>query len=135
MKSFVLAGMLVLSSTLPVLAKPVYPTEKQLWMYEFKLATFFSNPEMAKRNGAYLRKSDSQRRKDGQLACGLINDTSVAAYIAGELKIIESSYGNNPKRETDETAYLLGVTIAAIDSMCSENRAELIDLLDRLEER
>jgi hypothetical protein len=56
----------------------------------------------------------------------------VKKYLSARAGIIQALYRENPKKMADELAYLFGVTASAIDNMCSENRAQFIDLMDEL---
>jgi hypothetical protein len=134
LKNIVLTGVLSLSTALPVLAKPypVYPTESEFLRYEYGLASFFSTVQQ---NSIYIRKSDRQRRFDGQIVCGMLTDYSVGKYLSARIGIIQALYRENPKKMADELAYLFGVTASAIDNMCSENRAEFIDFVDELKRK
>lgn len=137
LKNIVLTGVLSLSTALPVLAKPypVYPTESEFLRYEYGLASFFNNSSTAQHNSIYIRKSDRQRRFDGQIVCGMLTDYSVGKYLSIRIGIIQALYRENPKKMADELAYLFGVTASAIDNMCSENRAEFIDFVDELKRK
>ncbi|MFO0054168.1 MAG: hypothetical protein ACK53Q_14685 [Dolichospermum sp.] len=137
LKNIVLTGVLSLSTALPVLAKPypVYPTESEFLRYEYGLASFFNNSSTAQHNSIYIRKSDRQRRFDGQIVCGMLTDYSVGKYLSIRIGIIQALYRENPKKMTDELAYLFGVTASAIDNMCSENRAEFMDFVDELKRK
>lgn len=134
LKNIVLTGALLLSTALPVLAKPypVYPTESEFLRYEYGLASFFNDSSTAQNNDLYIRKSDSQRRFDGRLTCSMLTGYSVKKYLAARVGITQALYRENPKKMADELAYLFGVTASAIDNMCSENRAEFMDLMDEL---
>ena len=137
LKNIVLTGALLLSAALPVLAKPylVYPTESEFLRYEYGLASFFNDSNTAQYNSVYIRKSDSQRRFDGRLACSMLTDYSVKEYLSARVGIIQALYRKNPKKKADELAYLFGVTASAIDNMCSENRAGFMDFVDELKRK
>jgi hypothetical protein len=60
----------------------------------------------------------------------------LTAYSVGEhlrltLGSYEIIYRDNPKKHQEESAYTLGVATAAIDSICTEHRAELIDFVEQ----
>jgi len=102
-------------------------TESQYVQYEIKLKQFFSTPLLAKNAGKYLRSSNAERRAEGQMTCSLLTAYTTEKYLITQFAIHRTQYGDNPQKLDDEIAYTFGVTSAAIDTMCTEHRAELMD--------
>jgi glycine/D-amino acid oxidase-like deaminating enzyme len=127
------AVLVLLASQTPMLAAtplPVYPTEIQYIKYENALEQFFSLPAIAPNAGKYLRTSDSQRRRDGQLLCSILTAYSTDEYLTNELERHRLLY-NDPQQLRNENAYTLGVAAAAIDTICTEHRASLLDFVQK----
>jgi hypothetical protein len=59
----------------------------------------------------------------------------VGEYLSIRIQTIKIVDRSDPKKMTDEIAYLFGVTASAIDNMCSENRAEFMDFVDELKRK
>ncbi|MBN3908571.1 MAG: hypothetical protein HWQ35_19125 [Nostoc sp. NMS1] len=102
-------------------------TENQYIQYEIELKQFFSTPILAKNAGKYLRASNAERRAEGQMTCSLLTAFTTEKYLVTQFEIHRTQYGDDPQKLDDEIAYTLGVTAAAIDTMCTEHRAELMD--------
>jgi len=134
LRNIFLTGVLLLCGALPALAVPraIFPTESEFLRYEYRLADFFYDSDTHRSDGVDIRKSDDDRRLDGQVTCGMLTEYSVREYLSIRVSIINKDYSNNPKRRADELAYLFGVTASAIDSLCTQNRAEFVDLVDEL---
>jgi hypothetical protein len=137
LKSVIASALLVLIP-LPALAQLRDFPEYQYQKYEIQLEQFFSDPNIP--NGKYLRKSDRQRRFDGRLTCMYLETRTVKEYLDGNAQINralldKTSYFKNEKEFYDEMAYTLGVTSAAVDSLCTENRAGLMDFMDTLNKK
>lgn len=129
MKGITLISALILAAALPATAKPtlVFPTESEFIRYEYALSKYFREE---KSDGIYVRKSDYQRRLDGQVTCSLLTEYTVKDYLRIKLGGIKDDYKNDRARRSNEFAYLINVTAAAIDNMCSENRGEFIDYIE-----
>lgn len=82
-----------------------------------------------------MRTSDAERRIDGQVSCSILNKYSLEQFLKVRLASCRALYSNNPQKQDDESAYIIGVTTAAIDTMCTEHRAELIDFFESLKSK
>ncbi|MHC5936997.1 hypothetical protein [Nostoc sp.] len=107
----------------------VHPTESQYIQYEIELKQFFNTSILAKNAGKYLRTSDAERRWEGQVTCSLLTAYSTEKYLTLTFEKHQELYSDNPQKLNDEIAYSIGVTASAIDTMCTEHRAELMDFL------
>ncbi|OKH14825.1 hypothetical protein NIES592_08080 [Fischerella major NIES-592] len=115
----------------PALAGELYfvrPDESQYIKYEIELKQFFTN-FAAEDAGKYLRTSDSQRRRDGQLLCTMLTAYPTEEYLTSVLERHRLLY-DDPQKLRSEIAYSLGVAAAAIDAMCTEHRASLMDFFE-----
>ncbi|MBW4685237.1 MAG: hypothetical protein KME40_09090 [Komarekiella atlantica HA4396-MV6] len=122
------------SSVLAATPYPVYPTEIQYIRYEIALEKFFSLPNIAADAGKYFRTSDSQRRYDGKALCSMLTAYSTEEYLTSELERHGLLYENDPQRLRNENAYTLGVAAAAIDTMCTDKRASLMDFVQKYQQ-
>ena len=116
------------SSVLAVTPFSVYPTEAQYIKYETELEQFFSTLA-TKDAGEYIRISDSQRRFDGKVLCSMLTAFSTEEYLTSELERHRLLYDAQELR--NKNAYTLGVAAAAIDTICTEHRASLIDFVQK----
>ena len=121
--------MLFQASSALAVTYTVYPTEAQYIRYKIALEQFFSLPEIAPDAGKYFRTSDRQRKFDGQFLCTMLTGYSVQDYLTGELKEHRLLY-SNPQQLRNENIYSLGVAAAAINTICTEHRASLMDFVE-----
>ena len=107
----------------------IHPTESEFVQYEARLEQFFNIPIFSKGEGAgkYLRTSNAERRRDGQVVCSMLTAHSTEEYLTRSFEKYQALYFDNPQKLDDEVVYTVGVTTAAIDTMCTEHRAELQD--------
>jgi hypothetical protein len=107
----------------------VHPTESQYIRYEIALEQFFSLPEIAADAGKYFRTSDRQRRFDGQFLCSMLTGYPTDEYLSSQLSEHRILY-SDPQQLRNENIYSLGVAAAAINTICTEHRASLIDFVE-----
>ena len=124
-----LLALLPLSALAQIRDFPEYKYQK----YEIQLQQFFNDPAIAPHNGTYLRKSDYQRRWDGRYLCFALEDETPAKYLSVTINI--NGYLYKGERLNSENAYLMGTAAAAIDSLCTENRAGFMDFTENINKR
>ncbi len=111
---------------------PIYPTEGQYIRYEIELSQFFSSAGIDA--SKYSRTSDRGRRHDGQILCSMLTAYSIEEYLGGELERYRLLYSGTQRLKT-ESVYSLGVAAAAIDTICTEHRASLMDFMEKYRQR
>ncbi|MBE9056606.1 hypothetical protein [Sphaerospermopsis sp. LEGE 08334] len=117
-------------SSIPGLALPAeipMPTEVQFLRYEMDLASFFMSESTILNTGAYARKTKRERRRDGYIACVLLQEYAVVDHFYFVFSAIYKNHQGDDKRLAEEVAYALGVTTSAVDNICIQHRAELMD--------
>jgi hypothetical protein len=125
----------VLALLIPVPALAIKQlTEAQYIKYEIKLEQFFSSPQLEGKTGTYLRTSDIERRVDGYLTCRMLTKMTTEEYLTSELNRHRTLYGDNPQKLDNEIAYTLGVAGSAVDAMCTEHRASLLDFVQKYQQ-
>jgi hypothetical protein len=111
----------------------VHPTEGQYIRYEIALEQFFSLPEIAPDAGKYFRTSDRQRRFDGQFLCSMLTGYPTDEYLNSQLNEHRLLY-KDPQQLRNENIYSLGVAAAAINTICTEHRADLMDFVQNYQQ-
>ena len=59
---------------------------------------------------------------------------STKEYLTSELERHGLLYENDPQQLRNENAYSLGVAAAAIDTMCTEHKASLMDFVQKYQQ-
>jgi hypothetical protein len=111
----------------------VHPTESQYIRYEIALEQFFSLPEIAPDAGKYFGTSDRQRRFDGQFLCTMLTGYPTDEYLNSILSEHRILY-SDPQQLRNENIYSLGVAAAAINTICTEHRASLMDFVQKYQQ-
>jgi hypothetical protein len=107
-------------------------TEVRFMQYQVKLAGFFSMQEPSNHWGVvYHRKSIRQRRRDGELLCNSLNNKvyTVESYSESQYAIHKRLYANDSRRFDDESTYMAGVMVTAVNTICTQHQQQLHDYL------
>jgi hypothetical protein len=106
-------------------------TEVRFMQYEVKLIEFFSMQQPSKHRGVYDRKTIRQRLRDGELLCNSLNNKvyTVESYFESQYAIYKRLYANDSRRFDDESSYMAGVMVTAVNTICTQHQQQLIDYL------
>jgi hypothetical protein len=110
-------------------------SEYQYVRYENLLSSFFSTPDGLAYSAKYARTSDYQRRTDAKLLCFRLERYTVSQHITFYSEINQLLYKNDSKRMAEENFYLAGVAVSAVEALCTENRASMMDWVDEINQR
>ena len=127
---------LALLLPMPALGVKPYPyqaNEEELIKYEARLKEFFSIPPLGNTPRKYLETDRIQRGVDAQNTCAMLSIYKLNTYMSMRLQEHKASYSDNQRLE-EAIAYTFGVTIAAIDSICTEHDAQLQEFLHEIKQ-
>jgi hypothetical protein len=132
LKNIFLTSVLLLISA-PVLA--LEPTEYQFRNFDRRLEQWFDVPSNIPLSETYLRKSDQRRRSDGFVFCSLLADSPLELQLIRLININFRNTNGNEKKFADEFAYTLGLATAAVDTLCTEYRSDLLDFSQKIQDK
>jgi len=107
-----------------------YPSDRQFQKFDYEAEIVFDSPAFKDYNQKYVNNSNADTRSDGIAQCVKFSVSPVGKVLDDELHEVDKNLA--PQQYYSEISYIIGISIAATESICPQYDGEVFEYIQVL---